>query len=131
MFYKNNTNKKRVPESIGEYLTTLALAILIMDDCAKVGKNLKFCTNSFSYNECLILIKALNDNFNIKSSVQLAGANNQYIIYIWKGSMDNLKNIVSAYIIPAMNINYIKHKLYIVIWCYIKQFLLKIYSIAI
>ena len=80
MFYKNNI--KRVPDSIGEYLTPLALAIWLMDDGAKVGKGVKFCTNSFSYNDCLILIKALNDNFNIKSSVQSAGANNQYIIYI-------------------------------------------------
>ena len=78
-----------------------------MDDGAKVGKGLKFCTNSFSYNECLILIKALNDNFNIKSSVQLAGAKDQYIIYIWKESMNDLRNIVSPYIIPEM-----KYKLY-------------------
>ena len=105
MFYKNNI--KRVPESIGEYLTPLALAIWIMDDGAKVGKGLKFCTNSFSYNECLILIKALNDNFNIKSSVQSAGTKDQYIIYIWKESMNDLRNIVSPYIIPEM-----KYKLY-------------------
>jgi len=73
-----------------------------MDDGAKVGKGLKFTTNSFTYNECLILIKALNDNFNVKASIQLAGNKNQYIIYIWKESMDNLRNIVSPYIIPEM-----------------------------
>ena len=78
-----------------------------MDDGAKVGKGVKFCTNSFSYNDCLILIKALNNNFNIKSSIQLQGAKNKYIIYIWKEYMDNLRNIVSPYIIPAM-----KYKLY-------------------
>ena len=105
MWYENNI--KRVPESIGKYLTPLALAIWIMDDGAKVGKGLKFCTNSFSYNECLILIKALNDNFNIKSSVQSAGTKDQYIIYIWKESMNDLRNIVSPYIIPEM-----KYKLY-------------------
>jgi ubiquinol-cytochrome c reductase cytochrome b subunit len=105
MFYKNNI--KRVPESIEKYLTPLALAIWIMDDGAKSGKGLKFCTNSFSYNECLILIKALNNNFNIKSSVQSAGTKDQYNIYIWKESMNNLRNIVSPYIIPAM-----KYKIY-------------------
>jgi ubiquinol-cytochrome c reductase cytochrome b subunit len=105
MWYENNI--KRVPESIGKYLTPLALAIWIMDDGAKVGKGLKFCTNSFSYNECLIIIKALNDNFNIKSSVQSAGTKDQYIIYIWKESMNDLRNIVSPYIIPEM-----KYKLY-------------------
>ena len=73
-----------------------------MDDGAKVGNGLKFSTNSFSYNDCLLLIKALNDNFNIKSSIQSAGNKNQYVIYIWKESMDDLRNIVSQYIIPEM-----------------------------
>jgi hypothetical protein len=53
-----------------------------MDDGAKVGQGLKFCTNSFSYNDCLLLIKALNSNFNIKASIQSAGKRDQYIIYI-------------------------------------------------
>lgn len=105
MWYKNNI--KCVPESIGKYLTPLALAIWIMDDGAKVGKRLKFSTNSFSYNDCLIIIKALNDNFKIKSSVQSAGTKDQYIIYIWQESMNDLRNIVSPYIIPEM-----KYKLY-------------------
>jgi len=53
-----------------------------MDDGAKVGKGLKFSTNSYTYQDCLILIKALNDNFSLKASIQSAGAHNQYIIYI-------------------------------------------------
>ena len=77
-----------------------------MDDGAKVGKNFKLCTNSFSYNDCLLLIKALNNNFNLKASIQSAGKKDQYWIYIWKESMTELIKIVSPYIIPAM-----KHKL--------------------
>ena len=73
-----------------------------MDDGAKVGKGLKFSTNSFTYSECLILVKALNYNFNIKASVQSAGSKDQYILYIWKESMNDLINIVSPYIIPEM-----------------------------
>jgi hypothetical protein len=53
-----------------------------MDDGGKVNKGLKLSTNSFNYNDCLILIKALNKNFNLKCSIQLAGAPNQYVIYI-------------------------------------------------
>jgi len=53
-----------------------------MDDGAKVGKGLKFSTNSFTYNECLTLVKVLHANFKIKATIQLAGSNNQYIIYI-------------------------------------------------
>lgn len=101
IWYDNN-NKKCVPECIGVYLTPLALAIWIMDDGSKVGNSLKLCTNSFTYNECLILIKVLNDNFNIKATIQATGAINQYNIYIRKQSMINLRNIVSPYIIPNM-----------------------------
>jgi ubiquinol-cytochrome c reductase cytochrome b subunit len=78
-----------------------------MDDGCKVGKGLKFSTNSFTYNECLILVKALYDNFQIKASIQSAGNNDQNIIYIWKESMGDLINIVSPYIIPEM-----KYKIY-------------------
>jgi ubiquinol-cytochrome c reductase cytochrome b subunit len=73
-----------------------------MDDGAKVAQGLKFCTNSFSYNDCLLLIKALNNNFNIKASIQSTGKKDQYIIYILKESMIDLKNIVSPYIVPEM-----------------------------
>ena len=93
---------KHVPLHIKDYLTPLALAIWIMDDGSKIGKGLKFSTNSYSYKDCLILINALSDNFSIKSSIQSAGANNQYIIYIWKESMNDLRTIVSPYIISEM-----------------------------
>jgi ubiquinol-cytochrome c reductase cytochrome b subunit len=100
MWYVNG--KKCVPYNIGKYLTPLALAIWIMDDGAKVGKGLKFSTNSFTYEECMRLINVLYNNYNLKASVQSAGAENQYIIYIWKESMKDLSNIVYPYIIPEM-----------------------------
>jgi len=53
-----------------------------MDDGAKVGKGLKLNTISFSYNDCLLLFNALNNNFNIKASIQSAGKKDQYLIYI-------------------------------------------------
>jgi hypothetical protein len=53
-----------------------------MDDGSKNNKGLKFSTNSFTYNDCLKLVKVLNDNFNIKASVQSAGSKDQYIIYV-------------------------------------------------
>jgi ubiquinol-cytochrome c reductase cytochrome b subunit len=97
-----NNNIKQVPKCIEEYLTPLALAIWIMDDGAKVSKGLKLNTNSFSYNDCLLLIKALNSNFNIKASIQSTGKKDQYLIYIWNESMTDLINIVSPHIIPEM-----------------------------
>ena len=73
-----------------------------MDDASKVGKSLKFSTNSFTYDECIDLVKVLYKNFNLKSSVQSAGSKDQYIIYIWKESMNDLSKIVSPYIRPEM-----------------------------
>lgn len=94
--------KKCVPNNINLYLTPLALAFWIMDDGAKVGKGLKFSTNSFTYNECVYLANLLHKKYNLKASVQSAGSKDQYIIYIWKESMKDLSEIVSPYIIPEM-----------------------------
>ena len=100
VWYVND--RKCVPHNIEKYLTPLALAVWIMDDGAKVSKGIKFCTNSFTYEECLHLVKVLYNNFNLKASVQSAGADNQYIIYVWKQSMQDLRNIVNPFIIPEM-----------------------------
>jgi hypothetical protein len=56
-----------------------------MDDGAKVGTGLKLSSNSFSYKDCLLLVKILHDNFSLKASVQLAGTesnNPQFIISV-------------------------------------------------
>ena len=96
--------KKRIPGCIGEYLTPLALAIWIMDDGSKVSQGLKLCTNSYTYIDCLFLVKVLSEKYSLKASVQLAGTNtkDQFVIYIWKDSMSLLREIVKPYIIPEM-----------------------------
>lgn len=53
-----------------------------MDDGGKVNQALKLSTNSFSYSDCLLLVKVLHNNFKLKASVQSAGVPNQYQIYI-------------------------------------------------
>jgi hypothetical protein len=75
-----------------------------MDDGTKVGEGLKICTNSFSFTDCNFLVKLLYDNFNLKASVQSAGAKNkeQYHIYIWKESMPLLREIVGPYVHSSM-----------------------------
>lgn len=95
-------NRKRVPDNISQYLTPLALAVWIMDDGCKVNDSIKFSTNSFTYKECMCLTNALYNNFNLKASVQSAGAENQFVVYVWKQSMDHLRSIVQPYIIPEM-----------------------------
>ena len=104
LWYSNK--QKIVPQNIGDYFNPLALSIWIMDDGCKVGSGLKLCTNSFTYSECMLLVKVLFDNFNIKSSIQSAGTGKvqepQYHIYIWKESMPLLRDIVSTYVHPSM-----------------------------
>jgi ubiquinol-cytochrome c reductase cytochrome b subunit len=105
MWYKDG--RKVLPICIHEYLTPLALAIWIMDDGSKVGKGLKLSTNNFTKHECLTLVSVLEKNFNIKSTVQSAGSRDSYIIYIWKDSLNKVRNIVLPYMVPAM-----KYKIY-------------------
>lgn len=66
LFYKEK--KKIVPLNIGELLTPVGLAFLIMDD-GYLGSNgeLGLCTHSFSLEEIEMLIKVLQDNFNLYS----------------------------------------------------------------
>jgi len=97
-----NNKIKHVPKCIEKYLTPLALAIWIMNNGAKIHGKFKINMYLFSYDDCLLIIKALNNNFNIKASIQSAGKKDQYMICICKESMINLKNIVSPYIIPEM-----------------------------
>jgi len=105
MWYKEG--RKVLPDCIHEYLTPLALAIWIMDDGSKVGKGVKLSTNNFTKEECIILVSILEKNFNLKATVQSAGSKEQYIIYIWKESIDRLRNIVLPYMVPEM-----KYKIY-------------------
>jgi ubiquinol-cytochrome c reductase cytochrome b subunit len=104
LWYENRI--KRVPECIDKYLTPLALAIWISEKGSKVGKGLNLSTNSFAYNDCLILVKALKDNFNLNASIRLVGAKDQYDIYISQESLEDLRKIVYPYMIPE-----IKHKI--------------------
>lgn len=93
---------KCVPKNIKEFITPLALAIWIMDDGGRVGKGLKFSTNCFSYEDCLLLSNVLFDKYNLRTSVQSAGIENQYIIYVFKESMPALREIVRPYIVSSM-----------------------------
>lgn len=105
VWYKDG--RKILPSCIHEYLTPLALAIWIMDDGSKAGKGLKLSTNNFTKYECLTLVSVLEKNFNLKATLQSAGSRDQYVIYISNDSMDKVRNIVLAYIVPAM-----KYKIY-------------------
>jgi len=48
-----------------------------MDDGTKVGKGFKFCTNAFLKEDIQLLSDALKNRYNITSSIQSAGIENQ------------------------------------------------------
>lgn len=100
LWYVNGV--KSVPKNIVDFITPLAIAIWIMDDGGRVGKGLKFATNCFSYEDCLLLSKILFDKYNLHTSVQSAGVKNQYILYVFKESMPALREIVRPYIVSSM-----------------------------
>lgn len=109
VFYTQDSkgrNIKRVPDCILTYLTPLALAIWIMDDGAKVSSGLKFCTNSFTYEDCLKLSNILFKLYGLKTSVHSAGApkhvETQYNLYVWKQSMPLLRDVVKDHMHPSM-----------------------------
>lgn len=99
-WYKDGV--KHVPSNISTYLTPLALAIWIIDDGRRVGKGLKFRTNSFTYSDCQLLRNVLFSRYSLRTSVQSAGVNNQYVIYVFVESMPLLKEIVKPYMVSRM-----------------------------
>lgn len=93
---------KRIPSDILEYLTPICLAIWIIGDGARVGKGIKLCTNSFTYEECVLLAETLYVLYGLKCSVQSAGALRQYHVYVFAESIPSLKNLVKPFIVPSM-----------------------------
>ena len=73
-----------------------------MDDGGRLGYGIKLATNSFTYDECRRLSLVLFNSYKIKSSVQSAGAANQYHIYIWSESMPIVRDLVKPYMVSSM-----------------------------
>ncbi len=92
---------KVVPQSISDYLTPLALAIWVMDSGVKSSRGLNFIS-CFSYSDSLLIVQVLQQNFGLKARIQPTGIPSQHNVYIPKESVNDLRKIVSAFIIPAM-----------------------------
>ena len=95
--------RKVIPSCLESYLTPLALAIWVMDDgCKLKNKGFKFCTNGYTLTEVKHLSNILSSKYNLKTSIIITGAVNQYNIYITKSSMDTLITIVKPYMHKSM-----------------------------
>lgn len=95
-------SRKVIPESIQELLTARGLAYWIMDDGGiNAYKATILNTNSFTYNEVLLLQKALEMNFGLRTWISIKRPN-QWIILIGVRQTVSLSNIVGVYMHPSM-----------------------------
>lgn len=104
----NGKLKKIIPKNIYDLLTPIGLAILICDDGMAVKKKgitagVTLCTDSFTFEEVLILKSVLENKFGFKCSIHTKrGANTYYRIYVSKISMPLLIPLVSQHMHSSM-----------------------------
>ena len=106
LFYKNEDGvwKKRVPKNIKKFLTPVALAYWYMDDGALKWEGhsnaVRLCTDSFSQVEVNLLKGALQENFQLKCSLQCK--NNISRISILEESYSALRDLILPHLLPSM-----------------------------
>ena len=100
MFYKKGM--KTVNVNIEKYLTPLALAIWIMDDGMLAKPGVRIASNSFNLKEIELLVKILNDKFNLHCTIQYLKSINKYSIYIKALSIPHLIKIILPYTHKSM-----------------------------
>jgi LAGLIDADG DNA endonuclease family len=89
-------------------LTPIELAHWIMGDGYYDDGVVKICTDNFTQEEVLKLIKVLDNKFEIKSSINRRknpNGNIVWIIRVRKLSMEKLIKLVIPYFIPEMSYN--------------------------
>lgn len=101
MFYKKG--KKVISSNIGQYITPLALAVMIMDDGGWANPGVIISTNSFSLEEVQILSNILRNKFNLDCTVKKIGMIDKYSIYIKGSSVPTLRKWVLAHIHYSMH----------------------------
>lgn len=99
MFYISNV--KIVPENIYHLLTPKALAFWIMDDGSRQGEGLHISVYGFSNTDLDKLMFTLQDKYKLKCSIHL-NRDNKPRIYIFKESMDNLRDLTRQYFVKEM-----------------------------
>jgi ubiquinol-cytochrome c reductase cytochrome b subunit len=99
---------KKIPYWIGEFITPIGLAHWIMQDGSRQkNQGISLATNSFTYKDCVLLSKVLNEKYGLKTSVVKTGHIDQWKISIWKQSMPDLVSTVKPYIVNEMKYKFI------------------------
>lgn len=107
IFYRKN--QKIVPKNISEILiSSLSLAIWYMDDGSldfrpKSHYAFSLKTNSFTFNECKLLVKTLEHNFKIKTSIHnpICRGKRYPQIYIGKDGRNQFLKLIEPYVIDC------------------------------
>jgi len=94
-------NLKVVPDNIYELLTPRGLAFWLMDDGSKKDSGMHIGVYAFSNTDVDKLMFTLQDKFNIKCSIHY-NRDKKPRIYIFKESMDTLRNLVKPFFIKEM-----------------------------
>jgi len=102
LFYENKI--KKVPNNIKELLTPIGLAYWAMDDGSPDRSGFIFYTNSFIYEDVLLLTKILKENFDLNCSIHIRKTKEkkQYMIYIKADSFDKFVKLVTPYFHSSM-----------------------------
>ena len=92
--------EKTIPVSIDTLLTEKALAIWFMDDPVKTHPGLRLCTQCFSYENHVLLQKALFKNFSLRTNIQRS--KDKYVLYIEKKDKPLFSEIVKPHMLNCM-----------------------------
>lgn len=102
---------KTVPESIGQYLTPLALTIWIMDSWVRNPRSLSL-TIPYSFGECLLLISAMYKNFGLEPIILSTDTPSKYVIILKEEVLPKLEHIVAPFIFKGMKYKVVKNRGY-------------------
>ena len=94
-FYKNG--KKSVPEFLGEWLSSLGLAILFMDDGRRVHNTVSLALHGYCESDAK-LIKTILLKLGIESTLQADGHGYRRRLYIATSSYVTFKRLVKPYV---------------------------------
>lgn len=101
-FYDKN-GRKRIPLNIGRFLTPVVLAYWYMDDGSiksKESKGMILNTHAFSLKEVELLVKSLQNKFNIEAKPRKQ--KDGYQIYISGHSYESFSSLILPYMHPTM-----------------------------
>lgn len=99
LFYKKE--QKIVPENIENLLDPLALAVWVMDDGSRSGRQIDLSTYAFNQREIKRLQKALKNKFGLKSNFY-KDRDKGYRMYFDTKNTARLVKITSPYIFSSM-----------------------------